>query len=404
MAAIGLDLGVRRMGVTLGLCFCAALAEGFDVQSIGVAAPKMVPALALGRDQLGFVFSASTLGLMVGALVVGRLADRVGRKWSLIASVVLYGVFSAVTALAWNLDSVLIVRFLTGLGIGGAMPTLIALAAEATPENRRARTVTFICAGFPFGSALAATAATLLGWRGIFLAGGVAPLALAPMVALLMPESRDFLWAREARRAAARDLDPPLSILFGSGRAPTTLLLWGAFFAALLSLYLLINWLPTLMVDKGVAKSSASLVSVLFNTGGGVGVMTLSALMTPGRRARILAAIYAGLTVALIALAGVKPDLASAGVAAFAVGLFVGFTPLALYGLAPGYYAVAMRGAGVGAAVAAGRVGAIVGPLMAAALLGVGLSGSGVLLALLPLVAVTAGATLTLLGRPTVAD
>jgi AAHS family 3-hydroxyphenylpropionic acid transporter len=195
-----------------------------------------------------------------------------------------------------------------------------------------------------------------------------------------------------------------LSILFGSGRAATTLLLWGAFFVALLSLYLLINWLPTLMVDKGVAKSSAGLVSALFNTGGGVGVLTLSALMIPGRRAWILAAIYAGLTVALIVLAGVGSDLAAAGAAAFAVGLFVGFTPMALYGLAPGYYAVAMRGAGVGASVAVGRIGAIVGPLMAAALLGLGLSGSGVLLALLPLVAVTAAATLTLLRRPSMAD
>ena len=404
MGTMGIDLSVRRVGWTLGLCFCAALAEGFDVQSIGVAAPKMAPALALGRDQLGLIFSASTLGLMVGALVVGRLSDRVGRKWSMIASVVLYGVFSAATALAWNLDSLLVFRFLTGLGIGGAMPTLIALAAEATPENRRARTVTFICSGFPFGSALAAVVATSLGWRNIFLAGGAAPLILAPLVALLMPESRDFLSARQARRAAARKLDNLLSILFGSGRAPTTLLLWSAFFAGLLSLYLLINWLPTLMVDKGVAKSSASLVSVLFNTGGGVGVLTLSALMIPGRRAWILGGVYAGMTVALISLAGVKADLTAAGGAAFAVGLFVGFTPLALYGLAPGYYAVAMRGAGVGSAVAAGRVGAITGPLMAAALLGVGLNGAGVLLALLPLVALTAAATLTLLTRPTVAD
>jgi AAHS family 3-hydroxyphenylpropionic acid transporter len=126
--------------------------------------------------------------------------------------------------------------------------------------------------------------------------------------------------------------------------------------------------------------------------------------MIPGRRAWILAVIYAGLAMALIALAGVRADLAAAGGAAFAVGLFVGFTPLALYGLAPGYYAVAMRGTGVGASVAAGRVGAIVGPLMAAALLGMGLGGSGVLLAMLPLVAVTAAATLALLRRPTVMD
>ena len=170
---------------------------------------------------------------------------------------------------------------------------------------------------------------------GIFLVGGAAPLALALVVALTMPELRSFLDAREARRAGALKLDRLSWILFGADRAVTTVLLWGAFFAALLSLYLLLNWLPTLMVDRGVARSSAGIISALFNTGGGVGVVTLSALMVGRRRAWILTAIYAGLALALIALARVGVDLASAGTAAFAVGLLVGFTPLALMASRP---------------------------------------------------------------------
>ena len=142
MAAMGIpntvsDAGHRRTAWTLGLCFLAALAEGFDVQSMGVAAPRMAPTLALTRDQLGPVFSASIVGLLVGAVLIGRLADRVGRRWTLIGSLVVLGVFSWVTVWAWDLRSLLVIRLLAGLGLGGAMPNLIALSAESVGEARR---------------------------------------------------------------------------------------------------------------------------------------------------------------------------------------------------------------------------------------------------------------------------
>lgn len=391
-----------RVGWTLGLCFCAALAEGFDIQSMGVAAPTLAPALALSRDQLGPAFSASIVGLLIGALILGRMADRVGRKRTLILSLTVFGVFSAATAFAWNLNSLLAIRLLAGLGLGGAMPNLIALSAEAAAVGRRARMVTLMAAGFPFGAAVAGGVAALLGWKGVFLTGGAAPLALALLMAPALPESRGFLETRAARRDTQAPPDGFPEILFGGGRAKTTLLLWIAFFASLLSLYLLLNWLPTLIVAKGVSKASASLVSVLFNVGGGFGVLVLAALLGGGRRSWTMAVWYAALAVSLVALAGAHADLASVGATGLAVGVFASSAPIALYGLAPGHYAVAMRGAGVGASVAVGRLGAIVGPLLAAALLGAGAGVSGVLLALLPLVAVACAATLGLLRRPTV--
>lgn len=399
------DPGARWVWVTLALCFLAALAEGYDVQSMGVAAPHMAPALGLSRDQLGPVFSASILGLLVGAALIGRLADRVGRKWTLIGSLAMYGVFSAATASAHGLDGLLVIRGLAGLGLGGALPNLIALASEAVPQHRRALMVTLVASGFPFGSAAAAAVAAGLDWRLVFYVGGIAPMTLALLMAVALAESPAFVHARTAATPGAQpDRTDYASVLFGSGRAITTLLLWAGSFCALLTLYLLLNWLPTLMGLKGVSKLNASLVSLLFNLGGGLGVLVLATLLDRGRRAWVLTAWYVALAASLIALAQASPGFASAGTAGFSAGVFVSSAPIMFYGLAPCYYAVVMRGAGVGATVAVGRLGAIVGPLMAAALLGVGVGAAGVLTALLPLSALAGAASLALLARPTVED
>jgi AAHS family 3-hydroxyphenylpropionic acid transporter len=394
----------KRGDLTLGLCFLAALAEGFDIQSAGVAAPTLAPALHLTRDQLGPVFSASIVGLLIGAVLFGRLADRVGRRRTLIVSLTLFGVFSLATAAAWDLSSLLTIRLLAGLGLGGAMPNLVALSAEAVSEQKRARIVTLITAGMPFGAALAGVVAVGADWRVIFAVGGVAPLILAGLMVVALPESARFLSAREVLPGAEPiRLDFP-SVLFGPGRAVTTLLLWAASFGALLSLYLLLNWLPTLMGVKGVSKPDASLISVLFNLGTCLGVTILASLLDRKRRSWIIAVWYLGLAGALVGLALSPASLAFSGSAGFLAGVFVGSVSLILYGLAPGFYAVVMRGTGAGSMVAVGRIGAIIGPLLAAGLLAAGAGVEGVLLALLPLVAVAGVSTLGLLGRPTVAD
>lgn len=400
------DAAPGRTAWTLALCFLAALAEGFDVQSMGVAAPRMAPTLALTRDQLGPVFSASIVGLLVGAVLIGRLADRVGRRWTLIASLVVLGVFSFATVWAWDLTSLLVIRLLAGLGLGGAMPNLIALSAESVGETRRPLIVTLATAGMPFGAASAGAVAAVAGWRDIFHVGAALPLGLAAVMIAALPESPRFMAVRsgDATSGGGGTGAGLPQVLFGQGRAATTLLLWSASFAALLTLYLLLNWLPTLMSVKGVAATHASLVSMLFNLGGAVGVLTLAPLLDRGRRGWTMGIWYACTAVSLVGLAWAGADLASAGAAGFAAGAFVSAAPLMLYGLAPGFYAVIMRGAGTGAMVGVGRVGAILGPLLAAALLGLGFGAAGVLLALLPLVALAAAATLTLFSRPTVAD
>ncbi|MDB5481008.1 MAG: 3-hydroxyphenylpropionic acid transporter [Caulobacteraceae bacterium] len=393
-----------RAGLTLALCFVAILCEGIDIQSMGLAAPRMAPALGLARDQLGPLFSASILGLLIGAVIFGRVADRFGRKGTLIVCLVVFGVFSLATAAVRPFGALLVVRLLAGLGLGGALPNLVALAAEAVAPESRAGLVTRITCGLPFGGALSGLVAANLDWRDIFYLGGLAPLALAPIVALALPESRAFLEARHTAPATAPARGDFRWILFGEGRAGATLLLWTASFGSLLSLYVLLNWLPTFLGDKGLAKSDASLVSLLFNLGAGVGCLILAELLDRRRPRRTIGLWYVGLIASLVGLALVNTGFLAAAAAGFAVGFFVSSAPLPLYGMAPCYYAVSMRGTGVGASVAVGRAGAILGPLLAAALLGLGAGASGVLLALLPITAVAGGATMALIGRPRLAD
>lgn len=390
----------RRAPLTVALCFLVALVEGFDIQSMGVAAPTLGPALKLSREALGPVFSASVFGLFLGAAVLGRAADIVGRKWTLVVSLAVFGVFSIATAFAHDLPTLLWIRVLTGLGLGGAMPNIISLASECAPPQRRASVVTLMTSGLPFGGAVASAVSAAWGWKEIFYLGGAAPLLLIPLVAFGMPESRAFLDRNARRKEHGGRRASSLHVLFGGGRALTTLLLWIAFFFTLLVLYLLLNWLPLLMQSKGIASRDASLVSLLFNIGGGIGTIVLAVLLDRGRRWPLITLSYAGMAAGLAGLAFAGADLAASAAAGAAAGFFVIGAQLALYGLAPEFYATEMRGTGVGAAVALGRLGAVAGPMLAAALLAASSDTTVVLLAILPVVAVGGITALLLLSRP----
>ena len=381
--------------LTVLLCSFAAMAEGFDIQSMGVAAPGMAPALHLTRDQLGPAFSASTVGLLIGAILIGALADRVGRKWALIGSLAAFGAFSLATPYAPDLTSLLVIRALAGLGLGGAMPNFVALAGECASDARRAQFMAISGAAMPLGGAVASAVAAALPWRAIFQIGGGWPLALAAVMALALPESARFLAARQAPSASGG----PLDALFGGGRAISSLLLWTAAFCALLILFLMLNWLPLLLAAKGVAKPDAAIVQLLFNLGGAAGALAVAWRFYGSRRAATLAVWFAGVLVGVLLLATTAPALLLAGLAGLVAGTFISSTPTALYALSSDFYAVEMRATGLGGVIGVGRIGAILGPLLAGALLAHGKDTSGVLMALPPFVAVGALTTFLALAR-----
>jgi len=388
-----------------------------DLQSMGVAAPQLAPWHHLQAGQMGPLFSASTVGLLVGAVVGGWLSDRIGRKGVLIAAVVQFGLFSLTTPLAWDDGSLLASRFLTGCGLGAGLPMVIALVAEASPPEKKVSYVTLIYAGTPLGGMLAAYIARMdavgLDWRAIFYFGGVAPLLLAPVIWLLLPESEAFRGLKAKAPAAgapvAGGAEPgqPTGVaraLFGHGRAATTVLLWTSFLCTLLCLYLLLNWLPSLMVSRGFSAATASQAQIWFNVGGVLGTLALSALLATGRVGPVLVAAYVGMAASLVGLAGAGASPTATHLAAFFVGIFTNGAPFILYGLAPVFYPAAVRGTGVGAAVSFGRVGAIVGPLLAGALVGAGRSPAAVLTGILPIVVLAFVSGVLLLRRPPPAE
>jgi AAHS family 3-hydroxyphenylpropionic acid transporter len=199
----------------------------------------------------------------------------------LTASVAAFGVFSLVTALATGFAPLLAVRFLTGLGLGGAMPMLIALASEQASPARKATMVALIAGGMPLGGAVAGLVArtpmALDDWRTIFLVGGLAPLVIAPLLYLVLPVGRPDRAARQGGEASRA--------LFGAGRWPATACLWVSYALAALTLHLLLNWLPTLLVSRGLPPASAFLVSALFNLGGTSGGLAFGLVVDRWARA-----------------------------------------------------------------------------------------------------------------------
>jgi AAHS family 3-hydroxyphenylpropionic acid transporter len=390
-----------RAGITLSLCAAAAILEGFDNQSMGVAAPRLIAEFALSSAQSGVIFSAATLGLFVGAAAGGRAADHVGRKQVLSISLLLFGLCSLLTSAASSAESLFVARLLTGLGLGGAMPNFISLSSESAPANRRLSAVTLVMAGMPLGGALAGLMALSAqwgwSWRWIFVVGGAAPVLLATLMWFSLPE-RDRREELPGGHTPLR-VEGVAAVLFGPGRAATTALLWTGFFFTQLVLLLMLNWLPSLMIGLGFTHTQASLASVCFNVSGSLGAILLGRLHAGKRRRQWVVITYAGMALALAAVSAVGAEFAIAALACALAGAFIVGAQLILFALAPLYYDFSMRGTGVGAAVAMGRLGSVVGPLFAGGLLARGGGSSTVLLAIVPFVIAGGSAAFALTWR-----
>jgi AAHS family 4-hydroxybenzoate transporter-like MFS transporter len=354
------------------------------------------------------VFSAGLFGLMIGALLFGPLADRIGRKKIIIFSTLAFGIGTLVTAFVQDVNSLLAVRFLTGLGLGGAMPNAIAMTSEFNPRRRRATMVMIMFCGFSIGAALGGFLAAALiphfGWRSVFVAGGIAPLLLVPVLALWLPESVRFLalTGRAHQRVAGLLglINPkaafapgaqfviheaelpgiPVLHLFRGGRAAVTLLLWVVFFMSLLDLYFLSNWLPTVLNDLGASVSSAAAIGSMLQVGGVVGTFALGSVIDRFSF-RALALVYFIAVFAIGAIGQLGHSVVFVTMAIFAAGFCIVGGQIAANALAAGFYPTSVRATGVGWALGIGRVGSIIGPLGGGALLTMKWSTASVFLA-----------------------
>src|SRR5712672_1205578 len=380
------------------LLTCAAVLflDGFDTTAIGYVAPSLAKEWGLTKNALGPVFSAGLFGLMIGALAFGPLADRVGRKKIIIYSTLAFGIGTLATAFIADVNTLLAIRFLTGLGLGGAMPNAVAMTSEFSPRRRRATMVMIMFVGFSIGAALGGLLAAALipqfGWRSVFAVGGVAPLLLAPILALRLPESVRFLafnGRADARVAQLLGLigpkaafapttrfvvdEPelagiPVKHLFRGGRTLATLLMWVVFFMSLLDIYFLSNWLPTVLNDLGASVSEAAAIGSMLQVGGVVGTFTLGSIIDRFSF-RALALVYFVAVFAVGAIGQLGHSVVFVTMAIFAAGFCIVGGQIAANALAATFYPTSVRATGVGWALGIGRVGSIIGPLVGGALL-----------------------------------
>jgi MFS transporter, AAHS family, 3-hydroxyphenylpropionic acid transporter len=370
---------------TIACCVLAALCEGFDIQAAGLAAAGLSSQLHPTADQLGTFFSASTLGLCLGALLGGRLSDYLGRRPVLIASIVTFGCLSILTAFAWDIESLSWARLLTGAGLGGAFPNLLALVNESSTPQRRRANAALVYGGMPFGGAIASLYTLWLPpeqWRWIFIVGGLAPLLLSPVLLWLMHESP----AGAAQLATERVPAGKVSAVFADGRTLPTLLLWGSTFLAILLLYLILNWLPTLLIGNGLSKPQAAGVQIAFNIGGGVTSLLMGQILESRLRNGAVVVTFVALPLCVLLLARGPAQFAAMVGLAFALGCVLMGALGYLHASAPTVYPGRVRGAGTGLAVAVGRLGSIVGPKLGGILKAAGHSSSQLLSDIVPLV------------------
>lgn len=385
--------------LTLLLCFTIAVFEGFDLQSMGVAAPRMRAEFLLDNTQMAWAFSAAIIGTLPGAIIGGRMADIVGRKKILIGSILLFGVMSLLTAYAENYSLLLLIRFFTGLGMGGALPMMITLASEAVSEHKKATAVSIMYSGIPFGGLLTSIVAMLLAgdteWRHIFYVGGIAPILLIPLLMKFLPESVTYLKNKTDVQIAT----PFWEVLFARNRRTSTIQLWVSFFCTLVVLYFLLNWLPLLMGAQGLSKFEANYVQMAYNIGGVLGAIVMGILLDRLKMSFVIKFIYAGILVALCCLS-ISSNIVLLAFSAIGCGLFIVGGQSVLYSLAAMYYPTQMRGTGVGAAVAIGRIGSFAGPLIAGFLLSLGQSSTMVIGSSIPIILIAAISALMLVRRP----
>lgn len=378
---------------TIVCCVLVAFCEGFDLQAAGVAAAGIAPEFKPTPEQLGRFFSASTFGLFLGALGGGRLADTLGRRSTLIASIALFGLFSILTAQAWSIASLTGARLLTGLGLGGAFPTLVAWVNEHSAPTRRRANVALVYSAMPFGGALVSLMSMLTEsahWRFVFIAGGIAPLVLVPILLWGLHEALPVRSAHGAPQESGPHAPVPKTgsfiAIFGDGRAVATLLLWVSCFLGLLTVYLMLSWLPTMLHDAGFSKIQAGCAQIAFNVGGALSALLLGELLESKLRNPSIAATFIAAPFLVILLSRSSHEFGLVVAASFSLGGALLAAQGYFYASAASTYPTSIRGIGSGATVAAGRLGSIVGPLLGGMLTAAGHRSTQLLAEIVPLV------------------
>lgn len=408
--------------VAVGICMVLNMIDGFDVLAISFAAPILSKEWDLPEDDLGALFSSGLAGMVLGSLLIAPLADRLGRRWMMLASLlgVTAGMLASAFAQTWL--QLAFFRVVTGLGIGAMLPSLATVVAEFSSARRRALCVSIMSTGYPVGATIGGSAVVYIvrsfGWRGIFVFGGLLSLAMVPIVVWRLPESLAYLAERrpegalerinhllrrlgrpeidripEARKhadkAAVRDL---VKGRLGASSAA----LWTAFFCVMASFYFVINWTPKLLVSAGLDTEQGISGGVLINVGGIVGGIALGLLTARVGTFRIVSITMLAGSVAVVVFGFLSGTLNVAMGLALVVGYLLFGAMVGLYAIMPSVYPTEVRNTGAGLTIGVGRFGAVLSPYVAGVLLKAGWSSPATHVVMAVPLVVAAAATLTL--------
>ncbi len=391
---------LSRMQIsTFLLCGLVLVLDGFDAQSLGFLASSIAKTLRVPVSRFGPVFGIALFGLMIAAMISGPIADRWGRKWPIIISSLMFGAFTVLTARATSFNELMAFRFLTGLGLGGAMPNVVSLTSEYAPKRLVPMFVSMLFCGMPAGALLGGTVGVVMlprwGWQSVLYVGGILPFVIALMLIKILPESVRFLAVRDAGaekirailtrispeladapiRSASEERDShqgiPVKHLFTEGRAIGTILLWVPYFMNLLIIYFIVSWLPALLQQSDLPVSAGINAIVLFSLGGMAGSL-LEGRLINWLGALILLVIEFGISTLLIGSLAFAASFSLIMTVTFILGFVVQGAQAGLNALVASFYPTPIRSTGVGWALGVGRVGSIVGPVLAGALLSIG--------------------------------
>ncbi len=382
--------------LVFAMCFVIVLMDGFDTAAIGFIAPSLLSEWHMGKAALAPVLSAALFGLACGALLSGPLSDRFGRRLVLICAVSLFGVSCLGSGYASDLAQLTALRFITGIGLGAAMPNAVTLMSEFCPDSKRATIVNLMFCGFPLGAAfggfLAAWMIPQFGWRSVLLFGGAVPLMLLAILVLRLPESIRYMVAKrqptgKIRKvlirisAAANDAESftmnesvkhaassgGIRIVISRSFVLGSVMLWLCYFMGLVIFYGLVNWMPVLLKESGLTPQRAALVSALFPLGG-AGTVLCGMLMDRFNPDRVVAAAYGLAAISVYAIGQAAGNIGWLMCTVFVAGVLVNTAQASMPALAAAFYPTAGRGTGVAWMLGVGRFGGIAGSFLVAEL------------------------------------
>jgi AAHS family benzoate transporter-like MFS transporter len=387
-----------HLGV-LAWCALIIICDGYDLAVAGIALPSIMREMGVTAQNAGFMVSSALFGMMFGAIFLGTIADKIGRRLAIVICLALFSVFTAAAGFATDPYTFSIMRFLAGLGIGGVMPNVVAHMTEYSPRRIRSTMVTLMFSGYAVGGMLAALLGKGMieahGWQSVFLAAGV-PVLLIPFILKHLPESMPFL-IRKKRHADLQDIlvrmDPsyrvqpgdsyglpavdraegaPIGKLFQDGRGFSTIMFWIAFFMCLFMVYALSSWLAKLMASAGYSLGSALSFVLVLNFGAVIGAVGGGWLADRFHIKHVLVGMYA-LAAVSITLLGYKVSTPVLFLLVGLAGASTIGTQIVTYAYAGQFYPMAVRSTGIGWASGVGRSGAILAPIVIGTLVGMAL-------------------------------